>query len=109
MMKDQVVDSIAMPERKGLGRLKFYRTPTMQRASFTEEVLSNFPTKSVSGAPTTAAAAPSASAPVGVAVGASVGGVMCVVLLVAAVWRWRKYLSQVHGCSSLVQVFVPCS
>jgi predicted MFS family arabinose efflux permease len=46
---------------------------------------------------------------VGVAVGASVGGVVCVVLLVAAVWRWRKYLSQVHSCSSLVQVFVPCS
>ena len=83
MMKDQVVGSIEMPERKGLGRLKFCRTPTMQRASFTEEVLSNFPTKSVSGAPATAAAAPSASAPVGVAVGASVGGGMCVVLLVA--------------------------
>ena len=46
---------------------------------------------------------------VGVVVGASVGGVMCIVLLVAAVWRWRKYLSQVHSCSSLVQVFVPCS
>ena len=40
MMKEQVVESIAMPERKGLGRLKFYRTPIMQRASFTEEVLS---------------------------------------------------------------------
>jgi hypothetical protein len=45
----------------------------------------------------------------GVVVGASVGGVVCVVVLVAAVWRWRKYLSQVHSCSSLVQVFVPCS
>ena len=44
-----------------------------------------------------------------VVVGASVGGVVCVVLLVAAVWRWRKYLSQVHGCSSLVQVSVPYS
>lgn len=38
-MKDQVVESIAMPERKGLGRLKFYRTPTMQRASFTAKDL----------------------------------------------------------------------
>jgi hypothetical protein len=43
---------------------------------------------------------------VGVAVGASVGGVMCVVLLAAAVWRWRIYLSQVHSCSLLVQAFV---
>ena len=34
-MKNQVVESIAMPERKGLGRLTFYCTPTMQRASFT--------------------------------------------------------------------------
>ena len=38
-MKNQVVESIAMPERKGLGRLKFYRTPTMQRASFTAKDL----------------------------------------------------------------------
>ena len=46
---------------------------------------------------------------VGVLVGASVGGVMCVVLLAAAVWRWRKYISQVHSCSTLVLGFVPCS
>ena len=46
---------------------------------------------------------------VGVVVGASVGSVVCAVVLVAAVWRWRKYLSQVHSCSSLVQGFVPCS
>jgi hypothetical protein len=39
MMKDQVVESIAMTERKGLGRLKFYRTPTMHRASFTAKDL----------------------------------------------------------------------
>ncbi len=43
-----------------------------------------------------------------IAVSASVCGIMCVVLLVAAVWRWRKYLSQVHSCSSLAQVFVSC-
>ena len=39
MMKNQVVESIAMPERKGLGRLKFCRTPTMQRTSFTAKDL----------------------------------------------------------------------
>ena len=71
--------------------------------------LTALPTTAFVSPSTTAVAAPSTGVNVGVAVGASVGGVICVVLLVAAVWRWRKYLSQVHGCSSLVQVFVPCS
>ena len=38
-MKNQVVESIAMPEQKGLGRLAFCRPPTMQRASFTAKDL----------------------------------------------------------------------
>jgi hypothetical protein len=39
MMKDQVVSRLRC--QNGKRRLKFYRTPTMQRASFTEEALSN--------------------------------------------------------------------
>jgi hypothetical protein len=69
------------------------------------------PTTTLTASPTTAVAVPSTTLPaspttsvnVGIAVGASVGGVIFVVLLVAAVWRWRKYLSQVHSCSLLFQ------
>ena len=39
MMKNQGVESIAMPEREGLGRLTFCRTPTMQRSPFTAKDL----------------------------------------------------------------------
>ncbi len=60
-------------------------------------------------APPAGSTATAVTASVGVAVGASVGGVMCVVLLAAAVWRWRQYISQVHSCSTLVRGFVPCS
>jgi phage tail tape-measure protein len=49
-----------------------------------------YSTAAVSISSTTAAAAPSTSAPVGVAVGASIGGVMCCILLVAAIWKFRQ-------------------
>jgi hypothetical protein len=69
------------------------------------------PVTAAAGSSTSALAPPTTSSEtgvdVGVAVGASVGSVTCVVLLVAAVWRWRKYLSQVYSCSTLVPVFFP--
>jgi hypothetical protein len=40
MMKDQVVSRLRC--QKGKDHLKFYRTPTKQRASITEEALSFF-------------------------------------------------------------------
>jgi hypothetical protein len=80
MMQDQVVESIAVPERKGPLEI-LPRWWCNAALSQSEEGVSKFATAWALGAPTTAKTAPSTSAPVGVAVGASVGCVICFVML----------------------------